>query len=287
MRDRGLEYQDSQPNHSISKSGNRQFLLPLPVDKQSVQASIDMDIVEDHQLIESENRPSHPRTPLQERGSGASPVAMATKLMKSLLDLDSVDDPRIRHLLQSQEEVDLALKITTFLSKAMSVRFEDTHLKLQQTRGKSSLERFEQSPSVGHDRHSVDYRPSEEYKPSRYNEERRSDRYAFDERYGASHYDARHERSYDDERRERLPPEYRSDYQGRDYRPRSPSDRRRVEDVERRRLHDDLRYDSPPRQARDEAKRSKVDYYPSYIERDRHTDAGKGEAYARDQVKII
>lgn len=300
MRDFGPVALDPQQHHPNNSGDFRPPCMPMPPEDQCGQIPIDMDIVEEEQpVIQNQNRPSHSRNLSNERDTGMSRIVLATKLIKSVFDIDSVDDPRIRHLLQSQEEVDIALKITTILSRAMSQRFEDTHLQLQQTRGLNSWEKFDTKSSGGHEKQSVDKRSIEEYKSEKYNMERRSER--FDERSGRSSfdvrpeksftYDGRSDRSYYEVRTNGLAPEYRSDYQSsrspdRDYRQRSPSDRRRSEEVDLRRPHDDPRYALQPRRERDDVKRPRTDYHSSYIERDRHPSRN-GEAYGRDQVIII
>lgn len=296
MRDHGTDYRGTRQYLSNDRSVLRP-LLSLPLEKPCAHVPIEMDIVVEEEAIENQGRP---RNIKDEREVPATRIVMATKLIKSVFDIDSVDDPRVRHLLQSQEEVDIALKITTILSRAMSQRFEDTNLKLQQARGTKSWEKFESRSSICHKVQNVDPRQSEEYKSSRYNlgrkssPEGRSESHAFEEKSARpekpSCFDGRSERSYYEKRADKFAPEYKSDYQRlgsptRDYRQRSPNGKRRIEEVDQRRPHDDpLRYTSPTRL---EVKRPRIENYSSLMERDSHPYPGNREAYSSSQVITI
>lgn len=55
-----------------------------------------------------------------------SRLEVATDIIRCVLDLESSDDLRVRTLLKNQEEVDLALKITSILTRAVSYKIESS-----------------------------------------------------------------------------------------------------------------------------------------------------------------
>jgi len=225
---------------------------------------------------DDQGRPNYYRPQPEVRDPGPSrTVVTATRLVKSIFDLDSADDPRVCHLLQSQEEVDIALKITSILSKAMAQRFEN---KLQNRRGQDSRDGSETRSSRIHD---VDQRHSS-----------RSERHGSFER--GFEKNPLGDRPYNDARPDKRPyfeegGRPSSDHLQRagpsppkDYRPRSP---RNASDQYTLLLS--ARYPSPtPRRDQEEVKRPRIDYTPSYDERERRQDMRNGEDYLRQQVII-
>jgi len=64
-----------------------------------------------------------------ERKKNSGPV---DNLIRLASIIKSPDDPRVNEILKSQEEVDMAIQITSILSKALSRRFETTQREVQQ-----------------------------------------------------------------------------------------------------------------------------------------------------------
>lgn len=126
-------------------------------------------------------------------------VIVGTNLIRAVLEVKSANDPKVDKLLKTQEEVDLAIKLTSVLSKALSKQFDMTQAQVQQI---GHDLRSDHSSTSGQDFRSRS--PHRDYRP-------RSPRQNYRPRSPKRDY------------RQGSPPrDYRSRSPKHDYRPRSP-----------------------------------------------------------------